>query len=343
MISYRLKKQVARFLVWVMMLTNMSPAFTIPDYQVFVRQSYDAVSTNCSLQIEAFKATEQPFKEAEKTMYEMVFNQTMLMMSAILSKAQKISPERVVNIEVVGKFKLDEHDAIVIDSDSWLDPGKTILFTTDRNVIINSLMCDNINISAPNVTFRGESFIKSLGISISNHDGVLAIEEKAKLSTENASVFGRFFNNGLLNLLGDDAHLSLNDSDLCNRGVISGNSLFLQQIGYFLNEGRVYGKNINVQVNALANKNKIGNDDASVTLAAYKSISNSGKILSKSAKFTATSREKAFTNDGDIRSSAAEFQLAGQFQNNGRVVLGDLSGHITRFMNDREFFARSGQ
>ena len=61
MFSKSLKKEVARFLVCVMMLTNISPAFTMEsrsDYEVVVRQNFGTTSQTSQslLQIEAFNA-----------------------------------------------------------------------------------------------------------------------------------------------------------------------------------------------------------------------------------------------------------------------------------------------
>lgn len=347
MFSKRLKKKVAKLLVYVMMLTNISPAFTMDsraDYQVVVRQNSESLTGQSLLQIEAFKATEQILQGVARTIYEAVATQTMLMMAAILTGTQQISSERVVNIEGVGKFKLDENDAIIVDS--WIDPSKSIEFVTDRNVVINSLRgCDKLSITAPNVTIRGETFIKSLGISLLSPDGVFAVENGSVFKSGSLVVNGKFYNNGTLEFLQSvGASLTFEDFGFFNYGVVRGENFSIQNARFFFNSdsGVIQGQKFELQSNVLINNGIIGARDSDISLQIHKSFTNANKFLGRSVQLLFTSENGGLFNNGEMDLLSAGITIAGTLQNKSKMHFGEINGFIGNFLNEARFLADAG-
>ncbi len=350
MFTESFRKKIAKFLLVIMLVTNISPVFAMqrPDYQVTVqRRNVLNDVTGCMtpyLFIEAFKLTEQMVSDVSTMIYQSICSQ-MIMMSMIMLQIAKTASEiseRFVIIDGLGKIRIDENDSIVLDPSMLLDPTKTVEFTTDRSVIIDSLRCNSISVVAPSVTVRGNTFIKSLDISL-GENGVFAIDTSSTLSTESVVIDGMIHNYGTLNFLeGADAILRSNQSVLLNQGLVKGNRFALENIGAFLNKGDIRGVFIGLQSNFLQNDGTIGGTESILDLMIHKSIINNRDISGKRAKVVLTSDEKGFLNRGSIDISNTELQISGTFKNEGTTEFGILTGFVSKFLNKGTFESNYG-
>lgn len=330
MVSIWLKKKTAKFLVLVMMITNISPAFTMKlDINDRRTTKTDFYAQQLALHVET---QELPF--CSFLVIKVTDDQTTITIKNILD-AEKRFQKKFLIIQGIGRLFFNGNDTISIDINSH--SNKTLKLITDRNVVINSLRSDNMQIIAPTVKFRGEAFVKSLGIKVSAPNGSVKIEESSKLNIKNK-----------LSIENDDSNSSSNPSynfNFFNKGtIIADNDIFLRNIGYLHNKGNLTGKNVDLDVNVLENSGKI--DGKTLAVTAYKSLLNHGRISSRNATFVVTSAESTSANYGNIRVSNAEMQIAGTFQNNGYIeadTCGKFFGKITKLINNKKINAWSGK
>lgn len=335
MVSIWLKKKTAKFLVLVMMIINVSPAFTMKlDTNDSLTTKTDFYSQQLALHVETFEKKERLLDNFIDINTEVTDDQTTITMKAIFDASKRFLKEFSTTIQGIGRLFFDANNTISIDINA--DSNKTLKLITDRNVVINSLRSDNMQIIAPTVKFRGEAFVKSLGIKVSAPNSSVEIEESSKLNIKNK-----------LSIENDDSNSSSNslyNFNFFNKGtIIADNDIFLRNIGYLHNEGNLTGKNIDLDVNVLENAGKI--DGTTLAVTAYKSLLNHGRIRSRTSTFVVTSAESTSTNYGDIRVSNAEMQIAGTFQNDGYIeadTCGKFFGKITKLINNKKINAWSG-
>ena len=334
MISIWLKKKTAKFLVLVMMITNMSPAFTMKlDINDRRTTKTDFYAQQLALHVETFEKKELSFGSFLNIVTDVTDDQTTITIKNIFD-AEKRFQEGFL-IQGIGRLFFNGNDTISIDINSH--SNKALKLITDRNVVINSLRSDNMQIIAPTIKFRGEAFVKSLGIKVSAPNGSVEIEESSKLNIKNK-----------LSIENNDSNSSSNSSynfNFFNKGaIIADNDIFLRNIGYLHNKGNLTGRNLDLDVNVLENTGKI--DGTTLAVTAYKSLLNHGRISSRNATFVVTSAESTSANYGNIRVSNAEMQIAGTFQNNGYIeadTCGKFFGKIKELINNKKINAWSGK
>ena len=334
MVSIWLKKKTAKFLVLVMMITNMSPAFTMKlDINDRRTTKTDFYAQQLALHVETFEKKELSFGSFLNIVTDVTDDQTTITIKNIFD-AEKRFQEGFL-IQGIGRLFFNGNDTISIDINSH--SNKALKLITDRNVVINSLKSDNMQIIAPTIKFRGEAFVKSLGIKVSAPNGSVEIEESSKLNIKNK-----------LSIENNDSNSSSNSSynfNFFNKGaIIADNDIFLRNIGYLHNQGNLTGRNLDLDVNVLENTGKI--DGATLAVTAYKSLLNYGRISSRNATFVVTSAESTSANYGNIRVSNAEMQIAGTFQNNGYIeadTCGKFFGKIKELINNKKINAWSGK
>jgi hypothetical protein len=198
-------------------------------------------------------------------------------------------------------------------------------------------------VSSPNVTVRGDTFIKSLNVSIAKGNGTFAISEGSTLATEKATVDGKIFNYGTLDFAkATEASLVSNEADFFNHGIVKGNKWALQNFGSFFNAGKVLGQRVGLQSNLLMNNGTLGDEGSALDFLIHKSFINSHNIVGKSAKVVLTSDEKGFLNRGLISVADAELQISGAFENKGRSLFGKLTGFASTLLNSNEMISQTG-
>lgn len=324
-----------------MLFCNVSPAFAMqavrPDYQVTVqrRNVLDDVTKTMmpALMVEAYKLTEQMVSGVATMVYQAVCSQ--MIMTAMIAQLFTAKYASFIDIEGLGRVRVDENNSIVLDATTISDPTKTVAFTTDRSVVLDTLACDCIKITAPNVTVRGNTFVKSLDISL-DEGGVFAVDTGSKLTIESAVIDGTIYNHGNIHFTGNSGLIS-NESTVFNYGVIDGNSYTLENIGSVINQGTIHGQSISLQSNFLQNDGTIGGTESILDFMVHKSVINNSDISGKRAKVVLTSDEREFLNKGSIDISNTELQISGTFKNEGTSELGTLTGFVSKLFNQGTF------
>jgi hypothetical protein len=121
-----------------------------------------------------------------------------------------------------GRIHLDENNALILDAESLTDKDKIVELVTDRSVVINTVQCAGLLITAPNVIVPGNSDIKLLNISVCDKGGIFTVFKEVTLSVETATVDGKIFNCGTISFLSDNTEVRLisEESDFFNCGVV---------------------------------------------------------------------------------------------------------------------------
>ena len=288
LLSESLKKKVARLLVYVMLTTDVAPAMAMqqmenPAYRITVTREESTLQNAIPLfRVEAQRLTQQMVEGVMTAVYQTICTQVimMTMIATVMETVQKISeivtsqklpeiseenqigfdeieekPGNFVDIEGVGRVRIDENGSVILDNTAPLDAGKKIAIKTERNIIVDSLKCEGLIADAPSVVIKGESEIKSIDVSVAKN---FVIAEGASLNFENAKINGRVANYGILNFRLPNSKILMNGGNFWNYGTMSGRGIGMENFGSLRNFGKIDGENLNFQGNALKNSGTIG-------------------------------------------------------------------------------------
>ena len=250
-------------------------------------------------------------------------------------------PGNFVDIEGVGRVRIDENGSVILDNTAPLDAGKKIAIKTERNIIVDSLKCEGLIADAPSVVIKGESEIKSIDVSVAKN---FVIAEGASLNFENAKINGRVANYGILNFRFPNSKILMNGGNFWNYGTMSGREIGVENFGNFRNFGKIDGENLNFQGNALKNSGTIGSSESNLNFVLYKSLINehNAVIVGRHGHFVLTGDDDGLKNEGLLSIHEADFQIAGILENSGRGIFEKIDGAVQIFLNSGEFKANRG-